>query len=166
MAFDAFSAVAGVAGGWAAQWLLVDRPFLRKIPDAANLVSTGTATDSGASAKLDACQKECQMLKDQIAGLKGELEQTHHAFGSAKTEIASLRAAQPNDGDIRDDLEEIDGIGPVFERKLYDAKVFTFKQLSEMSAAAITDIIKPQNWQKIEPEKWIAEARTFANRGK
>ncbi|MBS1720203.1 MAG: hypothetical protein JST35_07140 [Armatimonadetes bacterium] len=129
--------------------------------------------DSGLQAKLDACQGEREALNlklnganDTIAQLRGELEAVNAAFASAKAELGTVRAQLPSTGDVRDDLEEIDGIGPVFERKLYDAGIFTFAQLAATSPAKITEIIKPQNWQRIEPDKWIAESAEFAKRGK
>ncbi len=64
-----------------------------------------------------------------------------------------------------DRLEEIKGIGPVYAKKLNAAGVYSFADLANMRAERLTDIIKPNRWQLIEPERWISEAATFANAG-
>jgi predicted flap endonuclease-1-like 5' DNA nuclease len=59
-------------------------------------------------------------------------------------------------------LRVIDGIGVVYEKKLFDANIYTFEQLAALSPDQVRDIIKPEEWQKFEPEAWIAEARARA----
>ena len=181
MAMDLISTgLLGAAAGWAGQWFLIDRPIYRKLDGgtsstlSAAMTATAKAPEVSADiqGKLDKCHADGKTLEaklsdanDQIARLKGEVDEANAAFASSKKELTGLRGAMPNP-DVRDDLELIDGIGPVFERKLYDAGVFTFAQLSQTSPEKIREAIKPQNWQKIEPEKWIAEAADFAKRGK
>ena len=63
---------------------------------------------------------------------------------------------------VRDPLIDINGIGLVYEQRLLNAGVTSFDQLAAMSAEAIRAIIGPQAWQSIEPEAWVAEARTLA----
>lgn len=177
MQWDLVSGLAGAAAGWAGQWFLIDKPIYRKLDSGASVSasaspaapaatvppsSSPSAAEVDLKAKLDDCSKTRTALQEEVERLKFELKEAKAAFSSAKTEIVSLRAAAPVQDDVRDDLELINGIGPVFERKLYDAGVFRFKQLSEMTSDAITAIIKPQNWQKVEPLEWIAEAKKRA----
>ncbi|MCL4295638.1 MAG: DUF4332 domain-containing protein [Anaerolineae bacterium] len=61
-----------------------------------------------------------------------------------------------------DKLEDITGIGVVFAQRLNEAGIYTFAQLAEQTPERLREIIKPESWQKIEPEKWLAEAREFA----
>ena len=46
--------------------------------------------------------------------------------------------------------------------KLRAAGITSFDQLARTPAERIREIIQPQEWQKIEPELWIAEAKTMA----
>lgn len=62
----------------------------------------------------------------------------------------------------RDPLVDINGVGPVYEQRLFDAGIYSFEQLGNLSADEIRAIIKPESWQNIEPETWIAEAKLFA----
>jgi len=71
-------------------------------------------------------------------------------------------AAVPDPARTRDPLIDILGIGPVFQARFYDAGVLTFAELAALSPQQVREIIKPNEWQKIEPEAWIAEARQRA----
>jgi predicted flap endonuclease-1-like 5' DNA nuclease len=62
----------------------------------------------------------------------------------------------------RDPLIDVDGIGPVYEKRLFEAGIYTFEQLAALTPEQVIEIIKPQGWQKIEAEAWIAESRMFA----
>jgi predicted flap endonuclease-1-like 5' DNA nuclease len=63
---------------------------------------------------------------------------------------------------LRDPLIDINGVGPVYEQRLLNAGVTTFQQLAGMSAAEIRAIINPEDWQNVDLESWIAEAKTLA----
>lgn len=65
-------------------------------------------------------------------------------------------------GDNRDPLEDIDGIGPVYQQKLYESGIKTFAQLAAASPSRITEVIEPQNWQHIDVMKWRREAALYA----
>lgn len=58
-----------------------------------------------------------------------------------------------------DPLEDINGIGPVYAQRLNEAGVYTFEQLAILNADRIIDIIKPRQFQEIDPQGWIDEAR-------
>jgi len=63
---------------------------------------------------------------------------------------------------IREPLEKINGIGLVFQRKLWEAGVTTFQHLARSTPDSIREIIKPEDWQRIEVDHWIKEADEFA----
>ena len=62
----------------------------------------------------------------------------------------------------RDPLIDINGVGPVYQQRLYDAGIFTFEQFAGLTPAQIYDTLKPQEWQRNDAEEWIGEARGFA----
>ncbi len=64
----------------------------------------------------------------------------------------------------RDPLIDIYGIGEAFEKRLFNAGIYTFEELANTSPQRLREIINPESWQKIEPESWIAEARLFAEK--
>ena len=64
----------------------------------------------------------------------------------------------------RDPLIDINGIGPAYERRLVEAGVNTFEELAALTPEQIRAIIKPERWQEIHAEAWIAEARERAQK--
>lgn len=84
---------------------------------------------------------------------------------SAEAEIKRLQLKVDQSGDKvqvmykkADQLEDINGIGPAFARRLNEAGIHTFADLAAQSPERITEIISPKNWQAIDPEGWIAQA--------
>jgi len=84
---------------------------------------------------------------------------------SAEAEIKRLQLKVGQSGDKAqlvykkaDQLEDINGIGPVFARRLNEAGIHTFVDLAAQSPERIKEIISPKNWQAIDPESWIAQA--------
>lgn len=68
----------------------------------------------------------------------------------------------PMEREVKDPLEKIDGIGKIYQQKLYEAGIKTFAQLAAASPSRITEVIEPQNWQTIDVMKWRREAALFA----
>ena len=64
--------------------------------------------------------------------------------------------------DVKDPLEKIEGIGQVYQTKLYEAGIKTFAQLAAASPSRITEVVEPQNWQTIDIMKWRREAALYA----
>ena len=62
----------------------------------------------------------------------------------------------------RDPLIDINGIGPVIEKRLFEAGIFTFEQLAEESPEHLREIARLQSWQEADPAAWIVEARERA----
>jgi predicted flap endonuclease-1-like 5' DNA nuclease len=61
----------------------------------------------------------------------------------------------------RDSLIDINGIGPVYERRLFDAGIYTFAELAAQSPEQLRELVGAKSWQDIDTEAWIAEARQF-----
>ena len=87
------------------------------------------------------------------------------AIETYKSLDSSHSTTAGQDETVNDPLEEIEGIGPVYADKLRAAGIRTFTDLARMGAERLTDIIKPNRWQHIEPDRWIAEAATYARGG-
>lgn len=74
----------------------------------------------------------------------------------------ALRVESNSIVDVKDPLEKIEGIGQVYQTKLYEAGIRTFAQLAAASPSRITEIVEPQNWQTIDIMKWRREAALYA----
>lgn len=84
------------------------------------------------------------------------------ATALAVEERPALRIESNPNIDLKDPLEKIDGVGQVYQTKLYEAGIKTFAQLAAASPSRITEIVEPQNWQTIDIMKWRREAALYA----
>ncbi len=62
------------------------------------------------------------------------------------------------DGTPPDDFEKLEGIGEVYERRLYDAGICTFRALAEISAEQLQEICQAPDWRRPDYASWIAQA--------
>jgi predicted flap endonuclease-1-like 5' DNA nuclease len=104
-----------------------------------------------------------EQIREIIKPEDGQKIEPEEWIAVANDLVRQQNKSRKGDSPQEDDLEVIDGIGPVFEKRFYEAGIYTFKQLAELSPERIREIVKVKGWQKIEPEKWIAEAREYAN---
>lgn len=98
----------------------------------------------------------------------GELAEAHSEAIRARSQLAQARQAAPPAPIPQpvalqpDDLTRIRGIGPVFQKRLQEAGIRTFAQLAGLRPERLREIVATAEWQKIEPERWIAEAAQLA----
>ena len=76
----------------------------------------------------------------------------------------SASVGQIWDGRPPDDFEPIDGIGKVFEQRLYTAGIRTYRALAEASPEELATIVRAQKPLQPDYQSWIAQARTLADR--
>jgi len=90
-------------------------------------------------------------------------EQIRQQLAVCQERIKTLEAelaAKPQTVPVKEDpLEEIEGIGPIFAKRLKAAGIYTFQMLAQTKPNSIREIISPEEWQKVKPESWVAEAR-------
>ncbi len=60
-----------------------------------------------------------------------------------------------------DDLKEINGIGPAYEKKLNDIGIYTYEQISKLKAADKDELsaLEGITREKIESEEWVKQAK-------
>jgi predicted flap endonuclease-1-like 5' DNA nuclease len=63
------------------------------------------------------------------------------------------------DGTPPDDFEKLEGVGEVFERRLYDAGICTYNALAEVSAERLQEICQAPDWRRPDYAAWIAQAQ-------
>jgi predicted flap endonuclease-1-like 5' DNA nuclease len=114
------------------------------------------------TAKLEARIRELEGQNARIADLEARAGriaglETHNT--ELQAEIDRIRSEK------RDDLTKISGIGAVFAKRLNESGIHTFKQLHDTNDSYILEIIKPEDWQKIEPGEWREDSGVFAAGG-
>ncbi|WP_420645763.1 hypothetical protein [Candidatus Leptofilum sp.] len=141
--------VIGLILGWVIEWV-IDWLFWRR-EDEETAASTRTV-DIDLQGKLAAIEAEKESL---AARLQEALNKEPEVIVQ---EVIKEVMVKP------DRLQKIHGIGDVFTRRFNEAGVFSFAQLAALSPERAREIIDPEEWQAIEPEQWIAEARQFAEK--
>ncbi len=109
-----------------------------------------TPLDPEADAATVVLQQELDVLRHERDALYIELNKSRFA------DAAALYV-------VRDDLEQIDGVGPVYEERLYAGGVETFGQLAVQTPAQLAEIVQAPAGQDIDFDQWIAQARGFAD---
>lgn len=61
-----------------------------------------------------------------------------------------------------DPLIDIDGIGPVYQQKLYDAGVISFDQVAAMHPERLRSVVAPNAVFQLETDSWTEQARRLA----
>lgn len=61
-----------------------------------------------------------------------------------------------------DDLLRIKGIGPVFGGRLAQEGIDTFQELANTSPARLRQIAETEDWQAVDVNSWIDQARQLA----
>jgi predicted flap endonuclease-1-like 5' DNA nuclease len=75
---------------------------------------------------------------------------------------ATRRALVRFSGGLGDPLIDIDGIGPVYQKKLYDQGVITFEQVAAMHPDRLRTLVAPNAVFELNTLPWIEQARRMA----
>jgi predicted flap endonuclease-1-like 5' DNA nuclease len=126
-------------------------------------LAAALALEDGLRHELEAVQQKygeaqaaVSQLQGQVAALSAERVQLDTRLSDA------LALSQAVVQKRRNDLEQIRGIGPVYEQKLFAAGIETFAQIAATPAERLREIIQPASWQRIDFEDWIEQARKSA----
>lgn len=120
---------------------------------------TARADAKEAAVRIETLEAELQTTKSNLAAAKIEVEDLR-----AQLRVANIRAGEavhPVKNKAKDDLKLINGIGPAYEKRLNEAGITTFVDLSHYMPERVHEIISPQTWQQIDPEAWVTEAKLF-----
>ena len=104
-------------------------------------------------------------LQAEIDSLKAKLSETEnekvYLLGQVKKAESGESITRVVPMDQRDDLELINGVGPVLERMLYDMGIYFFKDIAGWDAAKIAEMNEklPSFRGRIEREGWVESAK-------
>ncbi len=141
--------IIGLIIGWVVEWV-IDWLFWRKRD------ATGNAEISRMQADLLDSDATIKQLQNRLADSDATIAELRRQIAELSAKVATRK----------DRLEMVKGIGAVFAKKLNDAGISTFEQLAQQTPERIREIIQPQEWQKVEPEVWIEQAKSFAEQAK
>jgi hypothetical protein len=129
------------------------------------LAETRTPDPVGAPADIDNGQlRQSEALAEILRQHKDELHQISQHISIKDSQIESLRREfESYQQSHPDDLTQIKGIGPVYQRKLRDIGIGSFKQLANIEPAQIRRMLDIKNWQRVDIESWVEQARDWAH---
>lgn len=142
--------ILGLLVGWLVEWV-IDWLYWRK-----RLQQN--------QASLQACQEKQKDLDNQIKALITENEELKKQLKQTKPQVtASIDADEPAITPIPDKLQRIKGIGPVIEKKLNEAGVFTFEQLASKNTEYLREVLGAVIERLADEEEIIQQAQLFAD---
>jgi predicted flap endonuclease-1-like 5' DNA nuclease len=95
---------------------------------------------------------------EELHEMREQLEASDGRLDTLQDEFDAYQRTHP------DDLTVIKGIGPVYQWKLRDAGFSTLKQLSTADPDQLRRMLDVKNWQRVDVESWIEQARDWAQR--
>jgi predicted flap endonuclease-1-like 5' DNA nuclease len=160
-----FLFVGGFFCGFVIEWIIDEayrknRELRRQMGEEAVVAKAATipvqvAGDEAASGTLAEFLRQrderVHELRDQVVSMDAQLERLSGEFDI-------YRQTHP------DDLTVIKGIGPVYQWKLRDAGVHTYKDLASSEPAQLRRMLDVKSWQQVNIESWIEQARDWAEK--
>jgi predicted flap endonuclease-1-like 5' DNA nuclease len=137
----------GLIAGWIIEWV-IDWLFWRR-----------DEQDPQLQEKLRRAETEVGQLRTQLDESQAIMADAELTIEELRKQLDELAQQAPQ---REDRLERVKGIGAVFGSKLKAAGIHTYAQLAELTPERVIQIIQPEEWQKIEAEDWIAQARELA----
>jgi predicted flap endonuclease-1-like 5' DNA nuclease len=102
---------------------------------------------------------ENSQLRDQVSGLQTEKADLLELVASLNADNAALQTRMATMvADLKDDLQEIYGVGPVIEGKLNAAGIYKFRELAALSPDRFREILGPDTERVVNEEKIISLA--------
>jgi predicted flap endonuclease-1-like 5' DNA nuclease len=126
--------------------------------------------------KVQQLDGEQSSAKFRMRILESDLDEKARAVGQLKDELAQVNSkpkaehrdwsdhpfVRPieDEGDEKDDLTQIKGIGPAFQRKLNSLDIYTFRQISELDGEGVERLAEVIEVfpDRIHRDNWIGQA--------
>lgn len=158
--------VAGAIVGFVSEWLIDEayrknRELRRQLHDRGNVsLASAINTDGGSSdAASETLADFLRRRDEELSELRQQLSEMDAKSDVLQDEFDAYQRTHP------DDLTVIKGIGTVYQWKLRDAGFNTYRQLSEANPDQLRRMLGVKNWQRVNVEAWIDQARDWMQRG-
>jgi predicted flap endonuclease-1-like 5' DNA nuclease len=174
MSFDVMLLITGIIIGFAGGWL-IDESYLKNRDLQRELHAVRSSMTSPANQSPESDSEPAHIDNRNPAGeaftdflrqrdaemreLRQQLTSTDITVETLRRELESYQRTHP------DNLTLIRGIGPVYQWKLRDAGINTYRQLAGADPHMIRDLLSVKNWQRVNIESWIEQARDWVQRG-
>ena len=117
------------------------------------------------SATIEALQKQVQemaLLRQELASASEKLQTAESHIDALQSKMDDVQTKMSYSG--KNQLQLIRGIGPAYAQRLNEFGIHTFADLADCSPEQIASIIKKKNWQAVDLQDWVDEAKALAAR--
>jgi len=157
--------IAGGIVGFVVEWL-IDEAYRKNRELRHQLSQRGTtALALGAGVGAQGSDADSKTLADflhrrdeEVRELREQLSLAHARLDSLGDEFEAYERTHP------DDLTVVKGIGSVYQWKLRDAGVNTYKQLAASDPGQLRRMLDIKDWQRVNIESWIEQVRDWVQR--
>ena len=155
--------VIGFLIGWLVEWI-IDNQYRRmrelgQVTPSPQLVSSPPPAAGREVTELIGTIKEVLGEREkEVTDLRTELEDQEAAVEQLREEFDAYAATHP------DDLTVVKGVGRIYQWKLRDAGINTYKALAASEPDRLREILEVKPWQKVDPASWIEQARALLDR--
>lgn len=122
-------------------------------------VEAADARDALASARAEIARRRAQSAP---AASVEQDERADSERAQLQARVAELEQQLASTPATRDALTAINGIGAAFEKRLYEAGIYTYAQLAQQNPQHLRKVVRANDRQPLKPEAWIAQARALA----
>ncbi|MBK8899656.1 MAG: hypothetical protein IPM53_00610 [Anaerolineaceae bacterium] len=113
-------------------------------------------------ATLEKQLHEAESVRQELEGAKVKLQTADKHIQRLQDTVEDAHAMMSYSG--KNELELIRGIGPAYARRLNEFGIHSFSDLAKCEPEQIATIVKKKNWQALDIQKWIDEAKALAAR--
>jgi len=158
--------VAGGVIGFVVEWLIDlgyrrNRELQQQMTSGTRAISPQSVIVTG-EGQAETSETLAQFLRqrdEELHELRDKMGEYDRQMDTLQTEFDTYQQTHP------DDLTRIKGVGPVYQWKLRDAGFNTYKQLAHADPHQLRRMLDIKNWQRVNVEYWIEQARDWAQKG-
>lgn len=77
-----------------------------------------------------------------------------------ETQVQQAQQGHSSTPETADDLKQINGIGPVYEKRLNAEGINRFADLAQQTPERLREIVGLQSWHAADPQEWIDQAQS------
>ncbi|MCA9955552.1 MAG: hypothetical protein KC434_12570 [Anaerolineales bacterium] len=121
-----------------------------------------TAEQNARIAALEKKLNEGESVKQELATAQEKLQTADKRIRKLQDTVEDVHTKISYSG--KNELQLIRGIGPAYARRLNEFGIHSFSELAECQPEQIATIIKKKNWQAVDIQDWIDEAKALAAR--
>lgn len=158
--------VAGAVVGFVVEWIIDEayrknRELQRNLSSQAGFALALGTDSEGEGGDDTASQTLADFLRqrdEELRDLRDKTATADNKLDSLENEFNAYQQTHP------DDLTVIKGIGSVYQWKLRDAGFNTYRQLATANPDQLRRMLDIKNWQRVDIESWIEQARDWTQR--